>query len=115
MGPLRDQIFSLYFLIRFHFMTLRGGNKTISKVSFLDRKYILLGFYSLGFLMFFKGDRDFGGAALEYLIVSVFASALGFGLMILASRLLKERVTETLSKLGVESFEEDLGFFDVEE
>ena len=63
--------------------------------------------------MFFKGDRAKGGVALEYLVVSVFATVLAFGFMVLSANLLKERVSILLDKYGLESFEEDLDFLDL--
>lgn len=58
--------------------------------------------------MFYKSDKRFGGAALEYLIVSVFASALALSLMTYSSRYLKRKLSTTFEKLGLESVDEEI-------
>lgn len=64
--------------------------------------------------MFFKDDKAKGSAALEYLIVTVFASAIAFGFVAFSNRVIKEKISKTLSSLGIEESVQDLDFLNLE-
>ena len=59
--------------------------------------------------MIFK-KREFGGAALEYLIVTLFASAVSFGVIAYSGKIVKEKISKTLSSMGLEGSLEELNF-----
>ena len=87
--------------------SLNFRRKIIYFLDFTQRK--TLGFLR-GRFMFLKLGNSRGGVALEYLMVTVFASVMAFGLMAASSRWMKKKIHSELSKMGVESSEEDLDF-----
>ena len=63
--------------------------------------------------MIFK-KKEFGGAALEYLIVTLFASAVSFGVIAFSGKLVKEKISKTLRTLGLEDSSEELDFLNMD-
>ena len=59
-------------------------------------------------------NKEFGGAALEYLIVTLFASAVSFGVIAYSGKLVKEKVLKTFGAMGLEDSIEELNFFDLD-
>lgn len=64
--------------------------------------------------MFIKGDKRRGGAALEYLVVTIFASVIALGVMALSGNIIKQKLSQTLSNMGIDAHELDFNFLDLE-
>ena len=57
-----------------------------------------------------KKSNEKGGAALEYLIVTIFAMMISLALLSFCGRLINEKLNETFTKLGIDPIEINLDF-----